>query len=121
MCEKYCEIGFVYNIEASSWEPNPNITNITCPEGQRYNNETSSCEDISTPSVSTEPTSTEPPSTQITSTETTYTQPTSTQPTSTEPTSTDPTSTDPKATEPTKKKCEGGKIENVFVLTIKNY
>jgi len=32
-CEKYCEIGF--DIEASSWEPNPNITNITCPEGQR--------------------------------------------------------------------------------------
>ena len=45
-CEKFCEIGEVFNQDTTSCEPNPNATNTTCPEGQIFNNATSTCENI---------------------------------------------------------------------------
>ena len=42
-CQKFCEIGEVFNLETSTCESN--TTNYNCPEGQIFNNQTSLCED----------------------------------------------------------------------------
>jgi len=43
-CVKICKVGEVFNYEKSSCVSN--ITNIDCPEGQKFNNATTSCENI---------------------------------------------------------------------------
>jgi len=43
-CEVFCKVGEVFNLETSNCEPSE--TNTTCPEGQRYNDKKSSCENI---------------------------------------------------------------------------